>query len=222
MATKTKHLGLTKPELNDAADITSMNENWDAIDEQLGGLSDLSTDSIVEQNNGNDQKFWVGTKAEYDAIQTKDPNTQYTVTDEDEAAITPETLGVADYPIEIGTEESTDYTGTWYWEKWKSGKAVCYGQFSFGTINCSNTWGNMKESAGMYKTFPGNLFLTDTIPTYLEISIVKANAAAFVTQDKNDISAQKTGRFTLSRPTTTTGDSVGDAYIGFYAIGRWE
>lgn len=84
MATTTEKLKLVKLDLNDAADITAFNENWDTIDEQLG---DLSTDFIVEQNNGEEQKFWVGTKAKYDAIRTKDPNTQYTVTDEDEGGI---------------------------------------------------------------------------------------------------------------------------------------
>ena len=86
MSTTTKNLGLLKPDLNDAADITAMNSNWDKLDEQL---SDMSTDSIVEQNKRNDQKFWVGTKAEYDSIRTKDPNTSYTVTDEEDNDITP-------------------------------------------------------------------------------------------------------------------------------------
>jgi hypothetical protein len=87
LATKTINFGLVKPDLTDAADITMMNQNWDEVDELLGDLAHLSADSIVEQNNGNDQKFWVGTKEEYDAIRTKDPNTQYTVTDEDEGGI---------------------------------------------------------------------------------------------------------------------------------------
>lgn len=40
-------------------------------------------DSIIEQNNGNEQKIWRGTKAEFDAIETKDPNTMYLVMDDD-------------------------------------------------------------------------------------------------------------------------------------------
>lgn len=101
MSTLTKNLNLVKPELTDAADITAMNENWDRIDTEFENVSteidtkmetlsnevdekleSLSSDSIVEQNKSNDQKFWVGTKAEYDAIPVKDPNTSYTVTDE--------------------------------------------------------------------------------------------------------------------------------------------
>jgi hypothetical protein len=79
LSTTTKNLGLFKPDLTDAADITAMNENWEKIDEQLG---DLSTDSIIEQNKDEEQRFWVGAKKEFDAIPVKDPNTQYTVLDE--------------------------------------------------------------------------------------------------------------------------------------------
>ena len=35
MSTMTTNLGLTKPDLIDAADITAMNRNWDIIDENL-------------------------------------------------------------------------------------------------------------------------------------------------------------------------------------------
>jgi hypothetical protein len=38
MSTTTLNLNLYKPELTDVADITAMNENWDKIDEVLGGL----------------------------------------------------------------------------------------------------------------------------------------------------------------------------------------
>lgn len=49
MSTSTTYFGLVKPELTDAADITAMNENWDAVDEHLakGGLINAtSTDGI--------------------------------------------------------------------------------------------------------------------------------------------------------------------------------
>lgn len=42
MSTTTTNLNLIKPELTDAADITAMNENWDAIDELLSELSENS------------------------------------------------------------------------------------------------------------------------------------------------------------------------------------
>ena len=108
MATTTKNLGLFKPDLTDAADITAMNENWEIIDEHLG---DLSTDAITEQNKGNDQKFWVGTKAEYKAIRTKDPNTQYIVTDEGEDGIPAADLTGTVSLVNGGTGASDGATG---------------------------------------------------------------------------------------------------------------
>ena len=39
MSKTTTNLGLIKPELTDAADITAMNANWDKIDEQITKLS---------------------------------------------------------------------------------------------------------------------------------------------------------------------------------------
>ena len=40
MSTTTPNLGLVKPELNDIADITAMNQNWDKIDAELKNLND--------------------------------------------------------------------------------------------------------------------------------------------------------------------------------------
>ena len=40
MSTTTPNLGLVKSELNDIADITAMNQNWDKIDAELKNLND--------------------------------------------------------------------------------------------------------------------------------------------------------------------------------------
>lgn len=54
---------------------------------------EASSDFVVEQNKGNEQKFWVGTEAEYRAIETKDPNTLYVLTDEEGSATSYVTQG---------------------------------------------------------------------------------------------------------------------------------
>ena len=96
MSTTTKNYGLIKPEITDAADVTATNTNWDKVDEQLKSVNDslnrVSPNYVIEQNDGEQQKFWVGTKAEYDAIRTKDPNTSYTVTDEEDAGVPAESI----------------------------------------------------------------------------------------------------------------------------------
>lgn len=128
---------------------------------------------------------------------------------------------IADWPVAFGTDDtSTDYPGTWYWEKWASGKAVCYGRFDFGSVACTKSWGEngFRESEGMYKTFPAGLF--SDIPLHLDISLVTGSGAAFVTQDRGrDITAQQTGRITLSRPSAMTLNGVS---LGFEVIGRWK
>lgn len=47
----------------------------------------ISTVAVKEQNDNKVIKKWVGTKAQYDAIATKDANTTYIVTDEDDSAM---------------------------------------------------------------------------------------------------------------------------------------
>ena len=43
MSTRTEKLGLLKPELTDAADITSYNENWEIIDQALNEAEQSQT-----------------------------------------------------------------------------------------------------------------------------------------------------------------------------------
>ena len=49
---------------------------------------------------------------------------------------------IADYVIERGTEDF------WTYEKWASGKAVCYGVKNYGTIAATTAWGAFYESSG--------------------------------------------------------------------------
>lgn len=60
MSTLTPNLGLIKPELTDAADITAMNANWDKIDEALKGMS---TNEIVQATLVS--TGWTGDSAPY-------------------------------------------------------------------------------------------------------------------------------------------------------------
>lgn len=51
----------------------------------LKALIDAKSDasSIIEQNKGLPQKFWRGTQAEYDAVETKSDDTMYIITDDE-------------------------------------------------------------------------------------------------------------------------------------------
>ena len=50
MATKTTNYNLVKPSLTDAADITAMNGNWDAIDAQLKNLHNIMPNIIFSES----------------------------------------------------------------------------------------------------------------------------------------------------------------------------
>ena len=130
-------------------------------------------------------------------------------------------MQAADRIIEYGVEPSTDkYEGNWYWKKYASGEARCYGRFAFGSIACTKSWGEngFRECEGMYKTVPEGLFID--IPLHLDISLVTGSGAAFITQDRgNDMTALQTGRFTLSRPSSMTLTNIS---LGFEVIGRWK
>ena len=54
-------------------------------DNQLYLVTDeqASADSVIEQNKGLEQKFWRGTKAEFNAIETKSDDTMYIIVDDD-------------------------------------------------------------------------------------------------------------------------------------------
>ena len=129
-------------------------------------------------------------------------------------------LQAADYIIEWGIEPSTDeYSGNWYWEKWASGKAVCWGKFNFGDVACDTEWGSMRQSAVKVKNFP-NDFFRDT--PYWDVSIINAGGGAWITQqytENNLASSVDTGGFYLTRPTSFTMKNV---VLGFSAIGRWK
>lgn len=130
---------------------------------------------------------------------------------------TPENIGavpataVADYIVERGTD------GDWIFEKWNSGKAVCWALSDFGDIDVKKQWGSICESTSFNKDFPAGLFVA--IPKYLHINVVSAGGAAFVAQFNEDITATNTGIFSLSRPTSLT---VKNVRLGFFAVGEWK
>jgi len=53
MSTRTTNLGFIKPELKDAADITTYNENWDILDAKLHKVTVEDTLLVSNWANGN-------------------------------------------------------------------------------------------------------------------------------------------------------------------------
>jgi hypothetical protein len=127
--------------------------------------------------------------------------------------------GAADYIVETG-EEDMGSNGTWYWEKWNSGKAMCYGIRNFGTIGNSSfdVNGNLYITDMYDQSLPSNLFSTTP---YIQASI-NSFSGVVLPYYVVVVSANETlGTFIIAcskKPTT----SLNAPHIGFQAIGRWK
>lgn len=82
-------ISIYKVDANDVAHIRA----WDVTEDDAGETTwtrrskvttEAVVDSVTEQNAKSEQKFWRGTKEEFDAIETKDDSVMYIVTDDDE------------------------------------------------------------------------------------------------------------------------------------------
>ena len=65
------------------------NQLYLVTDEQGSG----SADFVIEQNKRLEQKFWRGTKAEFNAVETKSNDTMYIIVDDDGTIPTPDVSG---------------------------------------------------------------------------------------------------------------------------------
>ena len=122
-----------------------------------------------------------------------------------------------DFVIATGTE-AMGTNGTWYWTKWKSGKAECYGTRNFGKASVTSAWGSLYESTEYTQTFPSGLFIAK--PDTLQITVDNCSGDGVMLERSGTIpSSTSTGGFHLVRPTSTT---LASSYVTFHAIGRWK
>lgn len=125
---------------------------------------------------------------------------------------------IKDYVIETGTE-AMGSNGTWYWRKWLSGRAECYGRRNFGNMAVSTAWGSLYLSPAFSQALPTGLFV-DT-PEYINISINRCGGTGgWVNQGNNDdASATSTGNFYVFAARSGNFSKV---HFGFQCIGRWK
>jgi hypothetical protein len=122
---------------------------------------------------------------------------------------------VADYVVEQGTEPMGS-NGTWYWTKWASGKAECYGTRNYGNVALYNGWEGTYHSEHFNQDLPG---IFSEAPHFLDISFYGANSFGFITRGEEMPTATTSGKFAIWRPDPFTLKQV---YISFRAIGRWK
>ena len=123
----------------------------------------------------------------------------------------------ADYVIEHG-EQSMGSNGTWYYNKWASGKAECWGCRNYGNMAVNTAWGNLYRSEIFQQELPEDVFITT--PDVININIVNGNKGGWICKHEQDApSAVTTGSFIWVRPASAT---ISPTYIGFHVIGLWR
>lgn len=124
---------------------------------------------------------------------------------------------LVDYVIETGTA-SMGSNGTWYWQKWASGKAEAWGCRNYGNMAVATAWGNLYRSDIFSQDLPEDVFITT--PDVININIVNGNKGGWICKHEQDApSAITTGSFIWVRPASAT---ITPSYIGFHIIGLWK
>lgn len=122
-----------------------------------------------------------------------------------------------DQVVETGTA-SMGSNGTWYWRKWSSGRAECYGCRNFGNMGVSTTWGVLYRSEAFNQSLPTGLFLTT--PEVIDITYRGSNFGGWIAKhETTTASTTNTGGFILVRPASAT---ISQVYLSFNVIGRWK
>lgn len=122
-----------------------------------------------------------------------------------------------DFIVEKGTE-AMGTNGTWYWTKWYSGRAECYGTRNFGKAAITTAWGSLYESTAYTQDYPIGLFVAK--PDTLQITVDYCGGhGVMLERGGAEPTSTNTGGFCLVRPTSVT---VSQSDVTFHAIGRWK
>ena len=117
----------------------------------------------------------------------------------------------ADFVVEQGT------SGNWFYRKWNSGIAECWGNFTHYTT-ITDKYGNGWYSSGFSETFPDGLFIE--APNACILSPVSTNYG-FSLEIGSGLSATQTPSFWLFRVEGGTSTSF-NATVHVDAKGRWK
>lgn len=124
----------------------------------------------------------------------------------------------ADYVVDAGAA-SMGSNGTWYWRKWDSGKAECYGCRNFGNMAVTTAYGNLFRSQTFTQALPTGLF--EYTPEVIDVSFRGATnyGGWIIRHEETPASTSNTGSFIVARPASAT---LQAGYVSFNVIGRWK
>ena len=135
-----------------------------------------------------------------------------------ELRINGEPMRGADYVVERG-EEAMGSNGTWYWEKWNSGKAICYGIRNYGRLSCSTSvTGGYRNEEGIYQAFPTDLFINEFIVVTTDVSCISGEDDFSLSAARSSITSDGLYLYMVS----STRQTLSQSYISIYAVGRWQ
>ena len=123
----------------------------------------------------------------------------------------------ADYIVETGTE-AMGTNGTWYWEKWNSGKAVCWGCRNYGVMAITTANGSQYRSAAVSQSFPSGLFNANPLVTTANLACYEDVSDLRMRACRTMVSSTKIYLYMRSETSATLNSS----YISIQAIGRWK
>lgn len=128
----------------------------------------------------------------------------------------------ADYIVATGTTPMGT-NGVWYWTKWYSGKAECYGKRNFGSMAITTKkTDDVYRSATLTQDLPSSLFME--APEVIDISTYPNGESNYLytwigAVSSTAASASSTGGFCVMSCNSQTASS---SYITFHIIGKWR
>ncbi len=124
----------------------------------------------------------------------------------------------ADYVVQKGT------TGKWSWEKWNSGKKVCWATFDTDALVTDTAWGQMYYGTWMNleanKTARRYPFDFTTAPTVIVSPVPNSTNDYFlITDSVNNLGTSKTHApaYAIARPTVGT---ITTPQISYFVVGK--
>jgi hypothetical protein len=124
---------------------------------------------------------------------------------------------MVDFVVEQGTA-SMGSNGTWYWQKWNSGKAECYGLRNYGNMGVSTAFGGLYRSAAFQQSLPSGLFVSAPECCNINYAGSSSDWAAFI-MPRLPASTTNSCGFYVLRPESGT---ISQAKISFHILGRWK
>lgn len=119
---------------------------------------------------------------------------------------------IKDYIIERGT------SGNWTYEKWNSGKAVCWGRHRHSVTSWAS-WGNLYEANGTTISYPSGLFIAN--PSFT-VTIESGGSGVLSLELWNSGTKDKTPNMAPVRPGDASTGGTTTVYFNIHAIGKWK